>query len=135
MNSATTYDSKTIHTAECTLKQFYDWLGKREQALGNFWERVSGSRVDEIKEEARMFHVNGGHKGMTDIKFYLIESFTREYDDTDTFFLIITSLMLIPFELWEFVEIDLANCRFKINKKGEESYKRWCDDNPTKHFT
>lgn len=123
-----------VHSSVCTLRQFYCWICKCEDSFGNLWERLSGSRIDEIKQETREFHAGGGYQGMTWSRFYLTENFMREFDDSETFYLIIASLMLLPFDIWDHVEIDLSTLKFWISQDGSVAYKKWCEANPDKHF-
>jgi hypothetical protein len=118
------------HTSRCTLKQVFDWIEKRETALGDFWDRVKGARIDEVIEFTRDYHANGGCSQMTPLKFYLIDHFSRDADTADILYTVITQLMKLPFDLWSHIEIDLLTYKARLLESGQKRFHKWAKDHP-----
>lgn len=115
--------------ATFSLRQFFNWLSKREAVCARAWELASGPLKEVLVLEAHEFHQGGGYHGMTPLKFYMMDDFLKDIPDGNKFYWTVVGAMRLPFNMWDHVVVDVPTCKLHLLDSGKLLYEQWCAAN------
>ena len=115
--------------ATFTLKQFYEWLSKREEVCARVWEMSTGPLKEVLTMETQEFHAVGGYQGMTPLKFHMMDDFLKNLPGGQKFYWEVSGAMRLPLSLWDHISIDVPTCKLHLLDSGKMLYEQWCSAN------